>query len=184
MAKTQTKHVAQPPESAKFYYIHRSPHDHGKVVFAVRATRARFYVRHSAAWEIKTAEEVEALIFLAEAANARYEANRAEIDRRWSFVERAHELMTEWAAERKRRAFIALVQAAHIRVALRSKTLEERLKLDDEKERLIDEMEAAIIEDDDFPELPEDWRNIAANPDNRQFYFSFLKKNQRMNSTP
>lgn len=174
------------PASARTVFVWRDPKRKMSedVTLEVRATKARWFVWRFGAWKVVTESEARAIIKDGEAAKER---RLAEMARAWKvkeFVSHCRSVRNKRQAQIDRDALLASIEEAALRMTLKAKTLEERMAINDEKERLEREVHEVYgdidFEDEwlDFsdyeaPELPEAWRIVAANPSRAQYNLKF-----------
>jgi hypothetical protein len=185
---TEAKEVSEEPEvvkvpaSAKLIYTYYDPRSTGGATIMVRATKARWFVWRFGVWAVKTESEARAVIAWAEADKERRLAEIARIWKVRDYVDRLRSVRIKKKAKADRDALLASIEEAALRMTIKAATLTERMAINDEKERLEQEVYEAYsnldLDDDgidltgyETPELPESWRIIAANPSKNQYNF-------------
>jgi hypothetical protein len=175
------------PASAKIVFTYYDPRSEGSVspTLQVRATKARWYVWRRVEWGATTEQEARQLIAHAQAEHERHMAEAAKLYRVQDFVNRCRAVRFKNQAKAERDALLDSVEEAALRMTLKARTLDERIKISDEKEKLEEEIYYAyacaeydyeefeglsdIHDAIEFPELPDAWRIAAANPNQSQY---------------
>jgi len=172
------------PATAKLvfaYYDPRILHGNG-LALHVRRTKARVYVWRNGLWAIMSAKEANALIAEAKAAQRRHQEEADTEREKQAFIDKLLAMRAKQQASERRDALLASVEEAALRLTLKARTLDERIKINHEKERLEEEIRdgfRASCDDDEDDccdyreysfefELPEAWNIISPNPDHNQ----------------
>lgn len=183
------------PASARIVFSYYDPRIlHGNsLTLRVSKTKARVYVWRGA-WSVMPADEADALIAEAEAAQAQHSKEAEAARKEEEFVQSLLTVYARQEAIARRDALLASIDEAALRLTLKAKTLGERMAINDEKERLEEEVryefygisgeeefDAGEDEDEDEDEvdaneysrmgdieLPESWIILSPNPDHNQ----------------
>jgi hypothetical protein len=176
------------PVSAKVVFTYYDPRSEAVgATLQVRATKAKWYVWRRGEWSLKTEQEALQLIANAQAGHERHMAEAAKLYRVRDFVNRCRAIRLRDQARAERDALLGSIEESALRMTLKAQSLDERMTINDEKERLEEEIYDAFAYADyeefenyedvhdvvEFPELPDAWRIVAANPTQSQFNLKF-----------
>lgn len=181
-AKKEPKKI-QPPQSARLVKSYYNPLGKGNnLILMVKSTKARIYVWRAGVWTIETPEEAHRLMGSAQLEQDRRTAEAQRIWRAQAFVDRMRWTRLRREATTRRDELLASIEEAALRMTIKARTLEERMRINDEKEALEDQIREAFYgsdEDDeefvsfDEPEIPDAWIIMSANPSSSQGNFKF-----------
>lgn len=176
-----------PPRRAYSVFVYRDPQlTYPKDVVvevmlnkATKTSEAQWFVWRFGAWAVRREEEAQAVI---EWAKEERERKLAEAARSWkvqNYVDHCRSIRNKRQAKADRDALLDSIEEAALRMTLKAKTLEERMAINDEKEQLEAEVYEAFpgLDDGDdsesykyeYPDIPEAWIIIAANPSKSQY---------------
>ena len=169
-----------PPVSARVTFSFYNPDKSGPdLILQVRETKARVYVWRNGKWSIKSPEETADLVIYAKAQQKRLEEAAAQLRKIQDFVAGCRAIRLRNQAKEERDSLLASIEEIALRGIVKAKTLEERMKINDEKESMEDEIFDAFayadFEDEgvpqaiEFPQLPDAWRLLSANPSKSQY---------------
>lgn len=175
--KTISQKPVKLPKTARLTHRFYEMKEHSNnVMLSVSRTRTRIYIQTDETypdWRISDESEAQLLIASAEEQSEAYQRKSIALYNARNFVEKARELLTRWENKAKANGYFLAIEDAFIRRVTKPLTLDERIRLEVEKNAIEETAYDAMHLGEPLPDLPYDWSILVFYPDRRQLSFKW-----------